>query len=110
MKLLFDEHLSFKLVSRLNDIFPNSKHVSDVGLKFANDKDIWDYARNKQFVIVTKDSDFTDYSDLYGAPPFIIWIRCGNVRVSDIENLIRKHTIRIISVFENSEAGLLQLK
>ncbi|MBT4287186.1 MAG: DUF5615 family PIN-like protein, partial [Deltaproteobacteria bacterium] len=44
MKLLFDEHLSFKLVSRLNDIFPNSKHVSDVGLKFANDKDIWDYA------------------------------------------------------------------
>ena len=110
MKLLFDEHLSFKLVSRLNDIFPNSKHVSDVGLKFANDKDIWDYARNNKFTIVSKDSDFVDFADLYGHPPYLIWIRSGNIRVDQIEHLIRKYTIRIISIFENNEVGMLQLK
>ena len=33
MKLLFDENLSFKLVRLLDDLFPNSVHVRDVGLK-----------------------------------------------------------------------------
>lgn len=110
MKLLFDEHLSYKLVNRFKDIFPESKHVNDVGLKTANDREIWNYAKTKDFVIVTKDSDFIDIADIYGHPPFMIWIRSGNLKVDDIENLIRKHTIRIIGVFKNNEVGVLQLK
>jgi predicted nuclease of predicted toxin-antitoxin system len=110
MKLLFDEHLSYKLVYRLEDVFPNSKHVNDIGLNKSDDFVIWNYARNHNFIIVTKDADFIDLADLYGAPPFLIWIRSGNVKAIDIENLIRKHTIRIISIFEKSEAGILQLK
>jgi len=37
MKLLFDENLSAQLVRLLNDLFPDSVHVRDVGLKAAND-------------------------------------------------------------------------
>jgi hypothetical protein len=33
MKLLFDENLSPKLPSRLSDLFPDSLHVRDVGMK-----------------------------------------------------------------------------
>jgi predicted nuclease of predicted toxin-antitoxin system len=33
MKLLFDENLSPKLPNRLSDLFPNSLHVRDVGMK-----------------------------------------------------------------------------
>jgi predicted nuclease of predicted toxin-antitoxin system len=33
MKLLFDENLSPKLPNRLSDIFPDSLHVRDVGMK-----------------------------------------------------------------------------
>jgi predicted nuclease of predicted toxin-antitoxin system len=33
MKLLFDENLSPKLPNRLNDLFPDSLHVRDVGMK-----------------------------------------------------------------------------
>ena len=33
MKLLFDQHLSHKLALVLNDLFPDSIHVRDVGLK-----------------------------------------------------------------------------
>ena len=33
MKLLFDENLSPNLPLRLNDLFPNSLHVRDVGMK-----------------------------------------------------------------------------
>lgn len=44
MKLLFDENLSPKLPHRLSDIFPNSLHVRDVGMKAAIDPIVWDYA------------------------------------------------------------------
>lgn len=37
MKLLFDENLSHRLVQLLEDLFPNSIHVRDVGLKAADD-------------------------------------------------------------------------
>ena len=37
MKLLFDENLSHKLVRLLADLFPDSIHVRDVGLKAADD-------------------------------------------------------------------------
>jgi predicted nuclease of predicted toxin-antitoxin system len=44
MKLLFDENLSYKLVSLLADLFPDSLHVRDAGLKAADDHLVWQYA------------------------------------------------------------------
>ncbi|WP_255513378.1 DUF5615 family PIN-like protein [Tychonema sp. LEGE 07203] len=49
MKLLFDENLSPKLPNRLSDIFPNSLHVRDVGMKSTIDPVVWDYAFIQQF-------------------------------------------------------------
>ena len=40
MKLLFDQNISFKVSKRLKDIFPDSKHVSDLRLQSASDIDI----------------------------------------------------------------------
>ena len=37
MKLLFDENLSPKLARLLADLFPDSVHVRDVGLKAVDD-------------------------------------------------------------------------
>jgi len=74
VKLLFDQNLSHKLVSRLADIFPDSSHVREVGLKAAEDLVIWEYARNN-LMIVSKDSDFHQRSFLYGFPPKVIWVR-----------------------------------
>ena len=39
MKLLFDENLSPQLVRLLDDLFPDSFHVRDGGLKAALDAD-----------------------------------------------------------------------
>ncbi|NQE35836.1 DUF5615 family PIN-like protein [Microcoleus asticus] len=46
MKLLFDENLSPDLPNRLSDIFPNSLHVRDVGMKATIDLIVWDYAKD----------------------------------------------------------------
>ncbi len=41
MKLLFDENLSFKLRAKMQDTFPGSKHVRDLGLEEVDDIEIW---------------------------------------------------------------------
>ena len=57
MKLLFDENLSPQLVRLLNDLFPDSIHVRDAGLKAADDPVVWEYAQDKDLIICSKDSD-----------------------------------------------------
>ncbi|WP_017326582.1 DUF5615 family PIN-like protein [Synechococcus sp. PCC 7336] len=59
MKLLFDHNLSPTLVSRLQDLYPNSNHVFKLGLDRKPDDEVWDYAKKGGFTIVTKDSDFS---------------------------------------------------
>jgi len=49
MKLLFHENLSPKLPNRLSDLFPNSLHVRDVGMKATIDPIVWDYAKDNDF-------------------------------------------------------------
>jgi predicted nuclease of predicted toxin-antitoxin system len=58
VKRLFDQNLSHKLVPKLADLFPDSAHVRDFNLKEAGDPAVWDFAREHQFTIVSKDSDF----------------------------------------------------
>ena len=49
MKLLFDENLSHKLARLLEDLFPNSVHVRDVGLKAADDPLVWELRKEQCF-------------------------------------------------------------
>ncbi len=58
MKLLFDQNISFRLIKRIIDLFPNSKQVRELGLENATDTGIFDFAKKNQFSIVTFDSDF----------------------------------------------------
>jgi predicted nuclease of predicted toxin-antitoxin system len=71
MKLLFDQNLSVRLVSRLSDVFPGSSHLSLVGLERGTDEMVWDFARDNGFILVSKDSDFNDLGVLRGSPPVV---------------------------------------
>jgi predicted nuclease of predicted toxin-antitoxin system len=88
MKLLFDQNISFRIVKKLIETFPDCKHVSDIGFNDCEDTDIWKFAYDKGFVIVTFDSDFYDISLLSGCPPKIIWIRTGNLTTNEIVQLL----------------------
>ncbi len=67
MKLLFDENLSPKLPRLLATEFPNSLHVRDIGMKGFADEIIWEYAKNNNFTVISKDSDFYQ--------PYLVWMR-----------------------------------
>ena len=78
MRLLLDQNLSPRLLPALADLFPDSTHVREVGLKAAADHAVWQYAAQHGFAIVSKDADFHERSFLLGQPPKVIWIRRGN--------------------------------
>ena len=91
MKLLFDENLSPKLSRLLTDLFPNSLHVRDVGMKATSDPVVWDYAKDSDLIIVSKDADMHDLSLVFGNPPKVIWLRLGNCSTLQIENTLRRN-------------------
>jgi predicted nuclease of predicted toxin-antitoxin system len=80
VKLLLDENLSPRLIAALQDLYSGSLHVRDCGLRGASDAQIWRYALENGFAIVSKDSDFAQRSLLLGGPPKVIWLRIETVR------------------------------
>ncbi len=109
MKLLFDENLSPKLPSRLSDLFPGSLHVRDVGMKATIDPIVWDYAKDNNLMIVSKDSDMHDLSLVFGSPPKVIWLRLGNCATLQVENVLRRESNTIKLFYEDENSSLLAL-
>ena len=98
MKLLFDQNLSRHLAVE----FADSRHVTEVGLDSATDNEIWTYAGEHGFVIVSKDSDFRQLAFLNGPPPKAIWLRLGNASTTEILVSLRKNQ-GVMQVFSESE-------
>ncbi|MGR9053278.1 MAG: DUF5615 family PIN-like protein [Gammaproteobacteria bacterium] len=78
MKLLLDENLSRRAVAFLLDEYPGTTQIALLAMEQAHDREVWDYAKMNDFVIVTKDADFFEMSNLYGQPPKIVWLKMGN--------------------------------
>jgi predicted nuclease of predicted toxin-antitoxin system len=89
VKLLFDHNLSHRLLHALQNEYPGSQHVRNVGLAQASDEAVWQYAAQHGLNIITKDADFHQRSFLFGHPPKVVWIRCGNCSTATIEQLLR---------------------
>ena len=110
MKLLFDENISFKLCKRLEDIYPDSTHVRFAGLESMDDTEVWQYAKDGNYTIVTQDSDFNDISIILGFPPCVVWIKTGNSLVSEIEETLRSNSIIIHEFLEQGVLGLIEIE
>lgn len=109
MRLLFDQNLSPRLVDRLEDIYRNSVHVAEVDLDRALDRDVWEYAREHELAVVTKDADFEERSVLHGFPPNVVWIRRGNCRTKEIEDLLRRRQKAVKQLRDDKETGVIEL-
>jgi hypothetical protein len=69
MKLPFDHNLSPQLVNRFTDLYPDSQHVFLLGMDQDDDRQIWEYAAQQDFTIVTRDSNYNDLSLFDGISP-----------------------------------------
>ena len=109
MKLLFDENLSRKLVVRLAELYPDSAHVVEFGLLASPDREVWEFAKTRNFVIVSTDADFYELATTIGPPPKIVWLRRWAHPTKDAEQLLRRQAIRITEFVADPELGVLVL-
>lgn len=108
MKLLFDHNLSWRLIGRLQDFFPGSLHISEVLARRTPDESIWFYARDNDFVVVSKDSDYRDLRNRFGYPPKVIWIRTGNTSNAVVEALLRDNYDLILAFEQDPARGIIE--
>ena len=110
MKLLLDQNLSSRLVQALQDLYPGSAHVKDVGLESADDAAVWEYAKEYGFVITSKDFDFWQFSFEFGQPPKVVWIQLGNCTTSEVEDALRSRHNDLTAFNEDEREPFLTLR
>lgn len=85
-RYLIDANLPYRFSLWHGDAY---LHVFDLGDDL-QDSAIWNYARENNLTIVTKDADFSDRIMLTGPPPRIIHLRIGNMRLRDLSSFLQR--------------------
>jgi predicted nuclease of predicted toxin-antitoxin system len=75
----------------------------DIGLRDAEDLEIFDQARTANAVILTKDSDFVDLLERRGPPPKIIWLTCGNTSEAALQIVLRAPLATALAMLDAGE-------
>ncbi|NKC13287.1 MAG: hypothetical protein GKR94_14155 [Gammaproteobacteria bacterium] len=109
MKLLLDQNLSLRLLEKLEPVYPGSTQVKFVELDQADDLTVWQFAKDNGFTIVTKDSDFHEFSLVYGNPPKVIWLKCGNKPKWYVLGLLLNNKDQIEAFLEDSDSSCLEI-
>lgn len=74
--------------------------VRDLGLRNAEDIDIFLAAKEADAIVITKDRDFVDLLDRLGAPPKIIWLTCGNTSNARLKEILTANLSTAIEILE----------
>ena len=109
MRLLFDQNISFRVVKQLKDALPDVKSVWECGLFNADDYQIWEYARQNEYTVVTFDRDIPAIGSVRGFPPKIIWLRTGNLRNQAIILLFKERADEFVHFINNKQEGCLMI-
>ena len=109
MKLLFDQNLSRHLPGLLRDIFPDSLHVRNLEMRQIRDSRIWQYAKEHDYLIVTKDTDFRDMSDTLGSPPKVVLIVLPNGPTPEVVSLLQERFGDILELYQDESRAFLEL-
>ncbi len=110
MKILFDNNILYRIVKKLIEQFPDSLHVSRMGLSVpVADYAIWQFAKKESYMIVTFDEDFETFANLYGFPPKVILMRLGNSSTNHITNTLKSKIVEIENFYASPSYGLLEI-
>lgn len=87
----------------------DSAHVHYVGLSQADDSAILNYARDHDYIVVTKDADYRALRLSFGKPvPRVAWIRLGNGSTTMIEHVLRSRVLAIEALADD-ETGIIDI-
>jgi predicted nuclease of predicted toxin-antitoxin system len=96
-------------MKKLSPTFNEIEHIQNINLHRASDQQIWDYALENDYTIVSKDSDFWEKAILEGPPPRVIWLQIGNCTTQKIHDLLINNESKIKDFSSSSGESLLVL-
>jgi len=100
-----DAQLSPQMARWLEETFEvECHHVRDLGLREAEDREIFRKARDASAVVMTKDEDFVYLVEQNGAPPQVIWVTCGNMSNAHFKLLLLETLRDAMSLITSGEA------
>jgi len=108
-KLLIDANISYRIRKKLKTVYDDVLHVTDTNLaQPAKDFEIWNWAHNNNYIIVTYDTDFEILFNLKGFPPKLVLFKMGNQSTKFITDILI-NVQEELAKFELSESeGLLE--
>jgi len=109
VNLLFDQNISPKILKFLPSGFSNCQQVRFVGLENSSDFEIFEYAKNNNFAVVTFDSDFVDLNAMYGTPPKIVYLNTGNLTTNNVSELLICNVLRINHYLNSESDDILEI-
>ena len=84
-----DAHLSPAIATWITNTFGvTAVSLREIGLRDAEDPEIFEASRAQGVIVMTKDSDFVDLVDRLGSPPQIIWLTCGNTSNARLREIL----------------------
>ena len=104
MILWVDAHISPTICRWIRRQFAlDAVHVRDLGLREAEDPEIFDKARKAEVGVFTKDEDFVDLVDRLGTPPQVLWLRCGNMANARLWSILSRALPDAIELLRQGE-------
>lgn len=99
-----DAHLSPAIATWINNTFEITAFaLRDIGLRDAEDLEIFEAAKAQGVIFMTKDSDFVDLVDRLDAPPKIIWLTCGNTSNTRLKEILSATLIDALNFLATGE-------
>lgn len=96
-KYLIDVNLPYYF-----SLWNTDEYIHQTGIDpLAKDKVIWEYARENNLTIITKDSDFSNRILFKEPPPKVIHIKIGNVSMNEFHQLINACWKEVFSISES---------
>ena len=90
MKIWIDAHLSPGIATWITmTLGITAIPLRDLGLRDAEDTEIFALAKAENVILMTKDSDFIELVNRLGSPPKVIWLTYGNTSNSELRKILK---------------------
>jgi predicted nuclease of predicted toxin-antitoxin system len=103
VKFLVDNQLPTALARLITSQGHECEHVLDIGLACSSDREIWEYARKGDRIVITMDDDFLYLANRSESEGRLIWVRLGNCRTSVLLAEFGRLWPRIVAALEGGE-------
>lgn len=110
-RFLVDVNLPYYFSLWNDDAYIHQLDIDDTW----TDQQIWEYAREENLVIVTKDTDFYNSILISDPPPKVIHLKIGNMRLKEMHEFLNRiwsevleliETCKLVSVYSDRIEGI----